>query len=163
LWASVHVSGVEVQLINTHLGLDRRERLTQVEALLGPAWLGHSGCRDPVILLGDFNAVPGSRAYERIAMRLRDAQRASASPASRPQPTFPTRLPLLRIDHIFVSRSIEVLGVEIPRTVAARVASDHLPLVIDFQLALHDGAGLRQVHAAEAGVSCVDPALPRPI
>ena len=36
LWASIQVDGAEVQLINTHLGLDRRERLVQVEALLGP-------------------------------------------------------------------------------------------------------------------------------
>ncbi len=132
LWASVHVGGAEVQLINTHLSLNRRERLAQVEALLGPEWLGHAGCRDPTILLGDFNAVPRSRAYARLAARLRDAQ--CAAPAPRPQPTFPTHLPLLRIDHVFVSRSIEVLGVEIFRTPAARVASDHLPLVVDFRV-----------------------------
>ena len=123
---------MEVQLINTHLGLDRRERLVQVEALLGPEWLGHPVCRDPAIVLGDFNAVPRSRAYARLAARLRDAQRAC--PALRPRPTFPTPLPFLRIDHVFVSRSIEVLGVEVVRTAAARVASDHLPLLVDFRV-----------------------------
>ena len=132
LWASVHVGGAEIQLINTHLGLDRRERLAQVDALLGSEWLGHDACRDPLILLGDLNAVPRSRAYERLAARLRDAQRAS--PVSRPKPTFPARLPLLRLDHVFVSCAIEVLGVETLRTSAARIASDHLPLVVEFRV-----------------------------
>ena len=132
LWASIQVDGVEVQLINTHLGLDRRERLVQVEALLGPEWLGHPVCRDPAIVLGDFNAVPRSRAYAHLAARLRDAQRAC--PALRPRPTFPTPLPFLRIDHVFVSRSIEVLYVEVVRTPAARLASDHLPLLVDFRV-----------------------------
>ena len=100
--------GAEVQLINTHLGLDRRERLVQVEALLGPEWLGHPSCRDPAIVLGDFNAVPRSRAYERLAARLQDAQRSHT--AQRPRPTFPARFPFLRIDHVFVSRSIEARG-----------------------------------------------------
>ncbi len=47
LWASIQVDGAEVQLINTHLGLDPRERLLQVEALLSPEWLGHPACQDP--------------------------------------------------------------------------------------------------------------------
>jgi endonuclease/exonuclease/phosphatase family metal-dependent hydrolase len=132
LWGSIHIDGTEVHLINTHLGLDRRERLKQVEALLGPEWLGHPVCHDPLILLGDLNAVPRSRAYQRLAARLRDAQRTPA--VLRPRPTFPARLPLLRIDHVFVSPSIDVVDVTVARTPLARVASDHLPLVVDFRV-----------------------------
>jgi endonuclease/exonuclease/phosphatase family metal-dependent hydrolase len=132
LWASVQVGGTVVQVINTHLGLRRPERLAQVDALLGPEWLGHGSCRDPVILAGDFNAIQRSRAYQRLAARLRDAQ---ASPhVLRRHPTFPARMPLLRIDHVFTSRSIEVLRVEAIRTPLARVASDHLPLFVDFRV-----------------------------
>jgi endonuclease/exonuclease/phosphatase family metal-dependent hydrolase len=120
LWASVQVGGTVVQVINTHLGLRRPERLAQVDALLGPEWLG------------DFNAIQRSRAYQRLAARLRDAQ---ASPhVLRRHPTFPARMPLLRIDHVFTSRSIEVLRVEAIRTPLARVASDHLPLFVDFRV-----------------------------
>jgi endonuclease/exonuclease/phosphatase family metal-dependent hydrolase len=132
LWVSVHVDGAEVQLINTHLGLNQHERLVQVDALLGPEWLRHPACQDPIIILGDFNAVPRSRAYKRLAARLRDAQRAF--PASHPRPTFPARLPFLRLDHVFVSQSIEVLGAETLRTPIARVASDHLPLIVDLRV-----------------------------
>ena len=131
LWACVQIGGAELQVINTHLGLRGQERLTQVETLLGPEWLGHPACRDPVIIAGDLNAIPRSRAYGRLAARLRDAQ---AFAPHRPQATFPSRMPVLRIDHVFVSRSIEVTRAECLRTPLARVASDHLPLVVDFRI-----------------------------
>jgi endonuclease/exonuclease/phosphatase family metal-dependent hydrolase len=41
---------------------------------------------------------------------------------------------MLRIDHVFVSRSVRVLRVETVRTPLARVASDHLPLLVEFQI-----------------------------
>jgi endonuclease/exonuclease/phosphatase family metal-dependent hydrolase len=133
LWASVQIGGVQVQVINTHLGLRRKERLAQVDALLGPEWLAHASCREPVVLLGDFNASPRSRAYQRMIAHLQDAQ--TVSRLHRPRPTFPTRLPLLRIDHVFVSRTIEVVRAEVVRTPLARIASDHLPLLVELQVA----------------------------
>ncbi len=51
------------------------------------------------------------------------------------RPTFPARLPLLRIDHVFVSRGVAVRGVRTLGGRLARVASDHLPLVADLNLA----------------------------
>ena len=132
LWASVHVGGAEVRVINTHLGLRGPDRLAQIDTLLGPEWVGASPHNEPVILTGDFNAIPRSRVYVRIAARLRDAQ---LSPhVRRPRPTFPVRLPLLRIDHVFVTDSIEVLRAEPIRTPLARVASDHLPLLVEFRV-----------------------------
>jgi endonuclease/exonuclease/phosphatase family metal-dependent hydrolase len=132
LWASVQVGGIEVQVINTHLGLRRHERLAQIDTLLGPHWLGHQACREPVILVGDFNATPRSRAYQRLAAHLCDAQTEARLP--RPKATFPSRLPILRLDHVFVSRSIRVLRVETVRSPLARIASDHLPLLVEFQI-----------------------------
>lgn len=132
LWASINLGGIDVQVITTHLGLRGGERLAQVDCLLGPQWLAHAACREPVILLGDFNASPRSRAYRRLATRLRDAQ--AALPFQRAKPTFPSRLPVLRIDHAFVSRSVHVVRVESLRSPMARVASDHLPLMIEFQV-----------------------------
>lgn len=132
LWASVQIGGHQVQVINTHLGLRGPERLLQIDALLGPDWLGHPACREPVILLGDFNAPPRSRVYRRIAARLRDAQ--TLGDLQRPRPTFPARLPLLRLDHVFVSQTVNVIRVEVLRTPLARVASDHLPLLVEVRI-----------------------------
>jgi endonuclease/exonuclease/phosphatase family metal-dependent hydrolase len=82
--------------------------------------------------LGDFNAGPLSRTYRCLASKFRDAQR---SLAARRQATFPTRAPFRCIDHVFVNHRIEVLAASAIRTPLARVASDHLPLVVDFQIA----------------------------
>jgi endonuclease/exonuclease/phosphatase family metal-dependent hydrolase len=135
LWVAVDVGdGVEVQIVNTHLSLIGRERVRQIAALLGPDWLGHMDFREPRILLGDFNAVPRSAAYKAIARNLSDAQML-VQPRRRPQPTFPAPLPTLRLDHVFVSAtSVQVTGVDVPRGMPARVASDHLPLVVDFEV-----------------------------
>ncbi len=131
LWAAVRAEEAEIQVINTHLSLAAFERLMQVDALLGAGWLGHPNCKDPVILLGDFNTVRQSRVYRRLSARLRDAQLGLHH---RPRWTFPARMPMLRIDHIFSSRSVDVLRVEVPRSRLIRGASDHLPLVMDFRI-----------------------------
>jgi endonuclease/exonuclease/phosphatase family metal-dependent hydrolase len=143
LWATVQIGGVEVQVITTHLGLRRPERLAQVDALLGPEWLSHAACRGPAVLLGDFNAVPRSRAYQRLTARMQDAQ-AHANVRHPPRSTFPSRLPLFRIDHAFVSRSVHVVRAEVVHTPLARTASDHLPLLIEIRV---DGTGAHHAPA----------------
>jgi endonuclease/exonuclease/phosphatase family metal-dependent hydrolase len=133
LWVGVGIGGCELQLVNTHLSLlSRRERLLQVDALLGREWLGGRAGSSPVVLVGDLNTGAGSRAYDRLSSELRDVQLEATLP--RLQPTFHTRLPVRRIDHIFVSPEIEVLHAEARRTPLARMASDHLPLVADLRL-----------------------------
>ena len=52
----------------------------------------------------------------------------------RPASTFPSGFPLLRIDHVFVSPGVRVTAIEAPYQPFTRVASDHLPLVMDFAL-----------------------------
>ncbi len=125
LWVEGTYRGNAFNLVNTHLGLTRRDRSAQVAALLGPGWLGHADCRSPKILLGDFNAVRSSMAYRQISDQLADVW---AGGLGRPRKTFPSRLPLVRIDHIFVERSIKVIDVGVVDGRAARMASDHLPL-----------------------------------
>jgi endonuclease/exonuclease/phosphatase family metal-dependent hydrolase len=131
LWVKIELDGGEVDVVNTHLGLVPHEQRAQADALLSGQWLGHADCTDPAILLGDFNATPRHAAYRRIAARLRDAQ---GEGRRRRLPTFPSRFPMLRIDHVFLSRSVAVTGVHAPRGALTRAASDHLPLVIDFRI-----------------------------
>jgi endonuclease/exonuclease/phosphatase family metal-dependent hydrolase len=133
LWVAVDLGGVELNVINTHLGLVPREQRLQAGALVGREWLGRPECKDPVILVGDFNATSITRPYHRVAARLRDAQKTGA--LTRTVPTFPSAFPVLRIDHCFVSASITVTGVQAPFSPLARMASDHLPLVVDFEVA----------------------------
>lgn len=133
LWLEIIVDGRPVHVFNTHLGLRRRERLIQIEALLGPEWLGNSRCRDlPRVLMGDFNAVPSSRAYKTIAANMRDADQPTSG---RRLPTFPSRFPLLRLDHIFISKELSSVDVAVQKTPLSKLASDHLPLTASLTLA----------------------------
>jgi endonuclease/exonuclease/phosphatase family metal-dependent hydrolase len=133
LWLAIEVDGAEVQVVNTHLGLVPAEQAAQAAALAGPDWLGHADCRTPAMLVGDLNAIVGSRALRRLMARLHDArwlarrQRPSGFLA-----TFPSRMPLVAIDHILVSHGISVQAMSVPRDALTAVASDHAPLVMDF-------------------------------
>lgn len=129
LWVAIDVHGKEVQIINTHLGLYPSERLAQVEALLSDDWLANERCHAPVILCGDFNALPSSPVCRRLSSRLNDVQ--TATKQHRPKGTFSGRFPAVRIDHIFTGPELEVSGIEIPASEMARLASDHLPLVAE--------------------------------
>lgn len=133
LWLEIEIDGVKVQVINTHLGFIPVEQQRQSAALAGPDWLAHPRCKDPVILLGDFNATTASVVYRDLTTRLRDARKVASEPV-RATSTFPSGLPILKIDHVFVSEGISIRAVSAPRIEATRVASDHLPLIVDFDL-----------------------------
>jgi endonuclease/exonuclease/phosphatase family metal-dependent hydrolase len=132
LWVAIDVHGTELQVLNTHLGLLPRERRAQAEALLGPDWLGHPDCRAPVVLCGDFNALPSSPVCRRLRTRLDDAQIELDS--HRPRGTFFGRFPTARIDHVFVDPGFEVIDIEVPDSELVRVASDHLPLIAEVRI-----------------------------
>lgn len=126
LWVGVEYEGRQVQVITTHLGLSHAERHEQLDALLGEGWLGHPECTGPRILLGDFNAIPPSRAYRRMARAMHCAQRLAGE---RPRATFPSGMPFLPLDHVFVDIPGCRTRTRVIRTKLARIASDHLPVL----------------------------------
>lgn len=132
LWVQVEIDGKPVQILNTHLGLVPREQQIQAAYIAGPSWLEHPRCVGPRILLGDFNATATSVVYRTFNAKLAPARRLS--PNKSPTATFPSPLPVLRIDHVFVSPEIRVKDVFVPFDPLWRVASDHLPLVMDFEV-----------------------------
>ena len=129
LWARITVHGTDLNIATTHLGLSPRERQAQMEALLGPDWLGPVIATEPVILCGDFNLSPGSRPYGLVASKLRDVQ--THRHGHQALSTFSSIQPFMRLDHLFVSAHFEILRVSVPRNDLTRVASDHLPLLAD--------------------------------
>lgn len=132
IWMEIEIGGTTVQVINTHLGLWRRERMKQVETLLSASWAGHPDNHgQPIIVMGDFNAVPASVPYRNLAKRMVDVQRTNGR---RPAATFPSPFPLLRLDHIFVGGGLTPLGCEVVRDRRTRRASDHLPLLASIRL-----------------------------
>lgn len=133
LWVEVEIEGKPVQIINTHLGLVPREQQIQAAHLAGPSWMEHPKCVWPCIVLGDFNATATSVVYRTLTTRLQPARRIAKRKSA--SASFPSPLPVLKIDHVFVSPGIEVADVFTPLNPLTRQASDHLPLVMDFDLA----------------------------
>lgn len=132
LWVAIDLHGTEIQIINTHLGLYPRERKAQVDALLGSDWLAHEQCRGPVLLCGDFNALPSSLVCRRLAGRPKDVQTEAQN--HQPKSTYPSRFPSVRIDHIFIGPGLEVTSIEVPASELTRTASDHLLLLAETRI-----------------------------
>ncbi|MFB2550846.1 endonuclease/exonuclease/phosphatase family protein [Ensifer soli] len=126
LWVTVTIGGEEIHVVNTHLGLRRRERIRQAEALLGPDWLGSADLvGKPLVFAGDLNAVPSSSVFARFSKRYPPPSKV----AQRLAPTFPSLWPLLRLDHVFGNDRLELLDLRVVKTPLAKKASDHLPLL----------------------------------
>jgi len=118
-----------LHLVNTHLGLDERERHWQVGRLLGHR-LFRSAEPLPTVIVGDFNDWRNTLAANALAA---EGFRQVTSPVAHFR-SFPAWLPVGGLDKAFVRGRIAIEQAEIVRTSLARQASDHLPLVVDFQL-----------------------------
>ena len=141
----VECAGGPLRVIATHLGLQRRERHAQIARLAQVCANAPAG---PLVLLGDFNSWRG-RALRGFA--------ASAATARAPR-TFPAPFPLAALDRIFVSPGATCIDLRVHRSRAARVASDHLPLIADIELVsasstLGAGAGPTAIVSSRAGSS----------
>jgi endonuclease/exonuclease/phosphatase family metal-dependent hydrolase len=132
LWVEVPLEEARLQVFVTHLGLFGAERVRQAEVLLGPGWLGADMPEDArIVFAGDLNAIPRSASYRLLARRLRDAQ---VEAGGKLRATFPSRLPLLRIDHILLGDGLGVHRTFVHDSPLARRASDHLPLCADIEI-----------------------------
>jgi len=129
---SIETNLGKVHIINTHLGLGWRERVVQAQLFTTAEWRAAVAEDMPLILLGDFNSLRGSRPYRTLNRHLRDVRELIQ--ANRPTPTYPTRFPVLAVDHIFVNTALSPTQLNVHRTPLARLASDHFPLVCELML-----------------------------
>ncbi len=131
VWVEVTAGGKHLQVFNTHFGLRRSDRVQQASHLLGPSWIGHPAYENKSkLLIGDLNSIGRSAAYKQIARQFKDVQQAVKSA----RPTFPSRYPLMRLDHMFVSDEVEVVDAQVISTPLTRRASDHLPLLAKIRI-----------------------------
>lgn len=112
-----------LQVAVTHLGLRAGERRRQVRHLIDHLSPRRSA---PMILMGDFNE------WLFLGRPLRWLH-SHFGPVRSP-PTFPSRWPLLRLDHILAAPPESLRSIQTFTTPPADVASDHLPLVADYIL-----------------------------
>ncbi|MBS0336284.1 MAG: endonuclease/exonuclease/phosphatase family protein [Proteobacteria bacterium] len=116
-----------------HLSLDERGRRRQIEAMATHLSVPRDA---PMIVAGDFNDWRHS-ASGAMSRRL-GLEEVSVTHSGKPARTFPSIMPVLRLDRIYV-RGFEVLGAQAHRGAPWRILSDHLAL----------SAELRYPHDAE--------------
>jgi endonuclease/exonuclease/phosphatase family metal-dependent hydrolase len=108
-----------LRVIAAHLGLLRRSRAQQVEALLAAAAPADGR---PVVLMGDLNEW---RLGARSALH---GLAPAFGPLHAAIPSFPSRFPVWALDRILGSPHSMIATVERHETPLSRIASDHLPL-----------------------------------
>jgi endonuclease/exonuclease/phosphatase family metal-dependent hydrolase len=121
-------SGAPLHVFCVHLGLKANERRTQESLLLSADILQDAARVDPVIVCGDFNYF-FSRPIPRV---FRKAVRDVGHVLGARGRTYPSRLPLLRLDRVYVDHGVKPHALFPHRSPLARMASDHLPLVMRF-------------------------------
>ncbi len=153
-FADVEVNGKRIRLINVYLSpfsfdkgkvkpsedLDKNKlKLRYVVRKLVPTFKNHqdevadihravSESPYPVILAGDFNAVPNSYEYYQIGKKLKDVfvETGSGSSTSFHDYKFP-----IRIDYVFCSPELKPISYKVDRS--AKV-SDHFPVITEFKI-----------------------------
>jgi endonuclease/exonuclease/phosphatase family metal-dependent hydrolase len=114
-------------LVNVHLGLAGYERLVQTRRLMSADVLVHTRQHTPVVIGGDFNDMFGVLGW-------RVLKPFGFLPAVHNQKTFPAAMPLRPLDRVFYRGDVSHHHTFAAHSDLARQASDHLPLVIDFDL-----------------------------
>jgi endonuclease/exonuclease/phosphatase family metal-dependent hydrolase len=125
LHVEVDVQGRVVHVIVVHFGLLPASRMRQVEQL-GRYIDREVPAAAPLVVAGDFNdwGTRIQRTLHGIGMRSSDTMRC---------PTYPSRLPVVQLDQIFV-RGLRPLHLHVPRGRIWSQMSDHLPLIGEFGL-----------------------------
>jgi endonuclease/exonuclease/phosphatase family metal-dependent hydrolase len=118
------VGGRILRVVATHLGLSALERRVQASRLL--AALAEPGAverrvADGVVVMGDLNEWRGRAGAIGALDRC-------LGPSAAPR-TFPSWLPVLALDRIYVDGPAVLRELAVDRSPLARLASDHLPLV----------------------------------
>lgn len=114
----VRVDAFVLQLMSLHLGVSPRERALQAQRLFE---LCSATRADVHLLLGDFNEWSRFSAVSRRLTAYFDVTRQLA--------TFPSWAPVVGLDRVWVHPRRRLLAARVDSSRAARLASDHLPLV----------------------------------
>lgn len=135
LAAAASSSRLLLHVFNVHLGTAFIERRYQGRRLVSPDILCDAKLTGARLVLGDFNEWTRGLASRLLASELVSADLRRHLRRAR---TYPGPLPLLHLDHIYFEPTLALESLTLHKSLAALVASDHLPLVADFRLAVKD-------------------------
>lgn len=138
-------AGRPLHVFCLHLGLSVGERRAQETLLLSADILRDAVRHDPVVVCGDFNYWWSGPVPSLVRKAIHDA----ALTLGKPSRTYHSKMPLLRLDRIFVDDGVRPIDIKSHRSKLAEVASDHLPLVMRFEAPI-------LTHAVQSSASPVE-------
>jgi endonuclease/exonuclease/phosphatase family metal-dependent hydrolase len=124
LHVTVLVQAREVHVIVSHLGLlpgSRQRQTQQLHDFIAREVPPHA----PLLVAGDFNDWGGVVTHMMASVGLH-------TNTGKKYPTFPARLPLAQLDHVY-ARGLRRVASHVPKGPIWRRMSDHLPLLVEFE------------------------------
>jgi len=121
-----------IHIYNVHLGTAFLERRRQVMRLLDHGIL-RAQYPAPRVMLGDFNEYTHGLTSKMLKSHFRSKDVREKLPRRR---TYPGIFPLLHLDHIYYDHHLTLTEAFVHRTRTSLIASDHLPLVADFNVSI---------------------------
>ncbi len=123
-----------VDVFNVHLSLIAKLRRKQISMLMQCSDIAQLPPDQPCIIAGDMNDWPGSLKRQRFGPE-GFLNASSRRPGSRwAIKTYPSYAPSAGLDKVFFRGNLKLLHIFRSRLKIARVASDHLPVIADFEV-----------------------------
>jgi endonuclease/exonuclease/phosphatase family metal-dependent hydrolase len=119
-----------LHIFNIHLGTAFIERRHQARKLISHEILNNTELKGARIALGDFNEWTRGLASRLLGAHLKSADVRHHLKRAR---TYPGVLPFLHLDHVYYDDALELKRLTLHRSRTALIASDHLPLIADFE------------------------------
>lgn len=119
-----------LQFFNVHLGTSFFERRRQVYKLLHAHVLEHARFAGKRIVAGDFNEWTKGLTTKLFKTKFQSVDAKTHLGKAR---TFPGILPVFHLDHIYFDNKFKLTDAFLHKSRTALVASDHLPIVAEFE------------------------------
>jgi len=121
-------SDTSLEIYNVHLGTGFFERRYQAHRLFDVIHGNNTSA--PRIVLGDFNEWTRGRTTHLLSNHLNSAEPERLAGRAR---TYPGVFPLLHLDHVYYDPQLRLKSISVHRSRLALLASDHLPIVAEFE------------------------------
>jgi endonuclease/exonuclease/phosphatase family metal-dependent hydrolase len=134
LRVDLQLEGTTLHIFNLHLGTGYVERRRQARRLWNEEIFSKKEIEGPRIVLGDFNEWTRGSTSQLLTSLF---EGADVRPYLNRSRTYPGFLPFLNLDHIYFDPVLRLEKLLLWRDRTSVIASDHLPLVADFDASLN--------------------------
>lgn len=113
-----------------HLGTSYFERRRQAVRLISDEILNNSELTGARLIAGDFNEWAAGLTTRVLSKHIQSADILTHLERRK---TYPGLMPFLHLDHFYFDAELKLCSMQLHRTSRSLLASDHLPLVADFE------------------------------